>query len=206
MARVTLTPYEYENDLLPMVCAKCGQPADARVRRPIRFVGRHRRLLLETGIVLGLLFFPALFLWVAFSLGQVIWVRIPVCETHYDDWKWRDRATHWFLIPAWTLSVLVLYAISIVFLVKGDPNSASAVLSGVPIAIVPVVLIENLVVLFRAVRLTKSGTTNEVRLSGVHEDFAAALIEDRARQRVDDPERRRSPQGDVRDDYDDEAV
>ena len=45
----------------------------------------------------------------------------------------------------------------------------------------------------------------EVRLTNVHPDFVNALIEDRARDRVDNPDRR-ALRGDLRDDYDDELT
>ena len=37
MAKVTVTAYEYENDLLPMICGKCGEPAVVRVPRCVLY-------------------------------------------------------------------------------------------------------------------------------------------------------------------------
>jgi hypothetical protein len=48
----------------------------------------------------------------------------------------------------------------------------------------------------------RAGPDN-IRLVHVHQAFADALIHERARDRLDNPERR-APQGDMRVDYDDE--
>jgi hypothetical protein len=204
MPTVTVTDYEYENDLLPMVCAKCGYPAEMRVSRPIRFIGDGGGLA-AAGVVFGLLFFPPLFLLIAYRSAEVIRVRVPMCETHKDDWKWRDRATFWLLIPAWTISVLVLDAFGVMYLVVGwDEEGIFCFLAAIGVLVIAVFL-ENVVVLYGAVRLAKPDKKPDVRLSAVHPEFLASLAEDRARDRVDNPERR-VPSSDMRQDYDDELA
>jgi len=203
MPAVTVTAYEYENDLLPMVCGKCGRPAEVHVARPVRFF-EEREGLKTAALVGGLIFFPPLFLLIAYRYAEEIRVRVPMCETHQNDWRWRDRATYCFLMPTWTLTVLLLYGVCIMYLIKGDEENAAAAFIAVPAAIVVVALIENLVIHYGTVRLLKEDKTTDVRLRGVHADFVAAIAEERARDRVDNPKRRPIRQRDMRDDFDDE--
>jgi len=204
MPRVNVTTYEYEQDLLPMVCAKCGRPAEDRVLRQIRHLDCDRQGLLAAGVVIGLLAFPPLFFFVAFRLSEKIRVRIPMCETHRDDWKWRDLAEKWFVIPVWAVTVFVFYAIALMYAFKGDTGNAAAALVGVPGAFFVLAFVENVIILFGAVKVSIPAKQNGIRLTGVHEDFVAALAEERARERVDNPERRYAPRMGVQDDYDDE--
>ena len=204
MARTNVTTYETEHDLLPMVCAKCGRPAEDRVLRQIRHLDCDRQGLLAAGVVIGLLAFPPLFFFVAFRLSEKIRVRIPMCETHRDDWKWRDLAEKWFVIPVWAVTVFVFYAIALMYAFKGDTGNAAAALVGVPGAFFVLAFVENVIILFGAVKVSIPAKQNGICLTGVHEDFVAALAEERARERVDNPERRYAPRMGVQDDYDDE--
>jgi hypothetical protein len=72
-------------------------------------------------------------------------------------------------------------------------------------AVVVVLILENAVIGYGAVKVVKVQPSDSIRLNDVHPDFVAAVIEDRARSRVWDPDRR--PAGrDVKDDFDDEPV
>jgi hypothetical protein len=206
MPTVTVTEYEYVNDLLPMVCAKCGQPAEVRVPRPIRFIGGDGAGVQTAVLMIGLLFFPPFFCLIAYRYAEIIRVRIPMCETHTDDWYWRDRVTLGLLIPGWTLAVLVLHSFGLAYLIQDDGEIAAVCFLSPVIVMVMTALVENLVVLWGAVRMAKTEDKKlDVRLSGVHPEFVAALAEDRARDRVHNPERR-VPDGDLRHDYDDEVA
>ena len=206
MPSVTITEYEHVNDLLPMVCAKCGNPAQVRVPRPIRFIGSDWAGVRAPALMFGLLFFPPLFCLIAYRYAEIIRVRVPMCETHMDDWGWRDRAMFRLLVPGWTLAVLLLYASGLAFLIQGDDQVASVCFLSPVVALVLTALVENLVVLRGAVRTAKTEDKKlDLRLSGVHPEFVAALAEERARDRVDNPERR-VPASDLRQDYDDELA
>jgi len=206
MPKVTVTEYELVNDLLPMVCAKCGNPAEVRVPRPIRFIGSDWAGVRALALIFGLLFFPPLFCFIAYRYAEIIRVRIPMCESHMDDWGWRDRAMFRLLIPGWTLAVLLLYSFGLAFLILGDDQIAAVCFLSPVVALVLTALVENLVLLRGAVRTAKTEDKKlDVRLSSVHSEFVAALAEDRARDRVDNPERR-VPTRDVREDFDDEVV
>jgi hypothetical protein len=206
MPRVNVTSYEYEQDLLPMVCAKCGRPAEDRVFRLIRHLDCDERGFLAGGVVLGLLAFPPLFFFIALRFSEKIRVRIPMCETHRGDWKWRDRAEKWFVFPVWVVGVFFLYAIGGMYMFKGDTENATASWACIPGAFFVLAFVENVIILFGAVRVTKPAKQDGIRLAGVHEEFVAALTEDRARDRVDNPERRCVPRADMQDDFDDELL
>jgi hypothetical protein len=206
MPSVTVTEYELVNDLLPMVCAKCGAPAEVRVSRPIRFVEGEWAGARMAVLMVGLLFFPPLFCLIAYQYAEIIRVRIPMCETHKDDWKWRDRVMFGLVVPGWTIAVLILDAFGVMYLIQGNAEIAAVCFLSPVIVMVMTVLIETLVVLWGAVRTAKTADQKlEVRLSSVHPEFVAALAEDRARDRVDNPERR-VPGSDMRQDYDDEVA
>jgi len=206
MARTNVTTYETEHDLLPMVCAKCGQPAEDRVFRQIRHLDCDRHGLLAAGALIGMLAFPPLFLLVAFGFSEKIGVRIPMCETHRDDWNWRDRAEKWFVFPAWVVVVVVLYAIAFMYAIEGNTDNAAIALLCVPGAFFVLAFVENVIILFGAVKISIPAKQKGIRLAGVHEDFVAALAEERAHERVDNPERRYVPRMGVQDDYDDELL
>src|SRR5207247_2266125 len=128
----------------------------------------------SAGLVLGLLLFPPLFCLIAYRYAEVIRVRVPMCETHKDDWNWRDRAMFGFLIPAWTIAVLALDAFAVMYLIKGNGNDAAiCILSAIGVVVLTA-LVENLIVLYGAVRLAKAEKKAEVRLSAVHPEFVAA--------------------------------
>jgi len=206
MPTVIVTEYEHVNDLLPMVCAKCGNRAEVHVSRPIRFLGSDWAGVRTPALIFGLLFFPPLFCLIAYRYAEIIRVRIPMCETHKDDWHWRDRVMFGLLIPGWTLTVLVLHAFGLAYLIQGDGDTAAVCFLSPVVVVVMTAVIENLIVLWGAVRTAKTADQKlDVRLSSVHPEFVAALAEDRARDRVDNPERR-VPDGDLLRDYDDELA
>jgi hypothetical protein len=205
MARVNATDYECESDLLPPICAKCGAPAADRVPRTVRYLHDQQGALVAVlvfSLFFGLFFFPPVFLLIAAWYSQAIQVRVPMCADHQTDWDWRDRAMNLLVLPAWCAAVLAAEVCGLVLHAQGDPGGAAYFGVG-PVALGLALLVENAVVLRGAVRLAKPDK-DHVRLSGVHEEFVAALLEERARDRVSNPDRR-APRGDVRDDYDDEA-
>jgi hypothetical protein len=202
MAKITLSEYEWQHDLLPAICAKCGEPAAERVPRRARFVAGRWSAVHNTGVVIGLLFFPPLFVLVAFVFASMISVGIPMCSIHQNDWKWRDRATYGLLFPTWLFSVVLFHAVAVVKVLGGE-DPLPYCCAG-PVGFFIVLIIDNYVIGFRAVKLAVPDRAH-IKLAGVHPDFVEALMTDRARDRIDNPDRR-SGQGDLQDDYDDEPV
>src|SRR5262249_46583230 len=155
MPTVIVSECELVNDLLPMVCAKCGNRAEAHVSRPIRFLGGDWAGVRTAALMIGLLFFPPLFCLIAYRFAELIRVRIPMCEAHKDDWHWRDRVMFRLLIPGWTLAVLVLDAFGFAYLIQGDDQIAAVCFLSSVIVLVMTAVIENLIVLWGAVRTAK---------------------------------------------------
>ncbi|MBO0698734.1 MAG: hypothetical protein J2P46_10090 [Zavarzinella sp.] len=198
MPKATLTIYELDHDLLPAVCVKCGAPAAIRVTRPIPVPPRKR-----TGCWFIPLFFvlylavPAAIVLIPLLLRRT-GVRIPVCEEHWDHWAWRDRVRRRVLWPAAAGGSVVAQVVCLTGLVVPPPLYAHAAVGVLGVGF----LIDQLVVGRGEVGVFRNGP-GKVRLVRVHPDFVAALTEDRARDRVDNPARRLL-RGDMRDDFDDE--
>jgi hypothetical protein len=201
MARISVTDYECEHDLLPAVCAKCAAPASDRVTRTLYFLHGHVAFFKVLGSVFGLFFFPPLFLLITSRYAQTMQVRVPMCPDHRNDWKWRERALNTFVFPLWSATVIAFEVIGVV--VQAQGYDASAYFCVGPPALTLALLAENVLILPGSVRLMKP--EKGVRMTGVHDEFVAALQEDRARDRVANPDRR-ALRGDMRDDFDDEPV
>jgi hypothetical protein len=198
MAIVSLTKYEIENDLLPAVCARCGEPATDRRDLVLHILDGWKGGLLVAVLFFGLFFFPPLVPWTLRRARQTR-VPLPLCAVHHQWFESRARIEKRYLFPIWTAATLVLDGLIVVELTLGGPGLSCVGVFGVFIgAVLASALISR-------GRIGITGPPKkDVRLHGVHEAFAAALAEDRARDRVSNPARR-GGHGDVRDDYDDEA-
>jgi len=198
MPRATLTTYELDHDLLPAVCVWCGAPATERVTRPVPVPPRGRGCL--WGIPLFVILYlavPAAVVLIPLLLRRTA-VRFPVCEAHRDHWDWRDRVRRRVLWPAAAGGSVVAQVVCLTGLVVPPLLYLHAAVGVLGIGF----LIDQLVVGRGEVGVHRHGP-GRVRLIRAHPDFVAALIEDRARDRVDNPARR-ALRRDVRDDFDDE--
>ena len=200
MARIRVTAYECERDLLPPVCAKCGKPAVGRVVRPARYIKNDYRLLwIPLLVIFGLMFMPPLGVWAIVRLSHRLDVCLPMCVNHLGDYIWRDRAFLRWVLPIWTVAVLTFESLAVMDLFGyGD---GAAFLLGVLIAGALAVVVDTLIG-HTSVKIQAEIRPLGVYLNGAHPDFVAALVEERARSRIDDPNRR--AEGDVKHDYDDE--
>ena len=143
-------------------------------------------------------FFPPLFLF-TLPFARRVEVCVPLCRAHEDDFARCERAEKRYVFPAWTAVAVLMDLILIVECLNGGPA-----ISGVGLFAVPGAAIIAVAVIGRGrIALSKPRKTG-VRLTGVHPAFVAALVTDRARDRVSNPDRR-TGHGDVRDDYDDQA-
>jgi hypothetical protein len=197
MPRVDLTDYEIAHDLLPGVCARCGAPAVERVVHAIRIVDGWRGVIQLIGILLGFFFFPPL---LAFAVRCVrpLEVGVPLCAADRDDHRRRERLEWRVLLPIWTVAALIMDALVLIDVAYDGPGiGCIGTWSVVGGAVVAAAIINR-----GRIQVMKPGKTG-LRLTEVHPTFVAALMEDRARDRVSNPERR-GGFGDVRDDYDDE--
>jgi hypothetical protein len=201
MADTTVTLYECERGLLPAVCVQCGSPATGTVQRPLPVPPKKKWtcawvlslvLLLYLAVPAVIIVLP--WLWRRAAVG------IPVCDDHRDHWDWRRRVRTRVLWPPVVVASLAVQAACLAgFLLH--PVAYAHAAAGV---LVVGFAIDWLTIGRREVGVLRAGD-KEVRLNNVHPTFLAALIEERARDRVDNPDRR-ALRGDVRDDYDDEPV
>jgi len=198
MAKVLVTNYEIENDLLPAVCARCGRPATDRRDLVLHTLDGWKGGLLVFALFFGLFFFPPLVLWTLRYARQTR-VPLPLCAADYNWFESRERLEKRYLFPIWTAVALLNDALIVVELALGGPGLSCCTVIGVFFC----ALLASGIIARGRIGVTKPHK-GDIRLTGVDEAFAAALIEDRARDRVSNPDRR-VDHGDVRDDYDDEA-
>src|SRR5438128_299017 len=103
MPRITISAYEYEHNLLPSVCVRCGAPATQWVSRPIPQRPKLRGCALVLPVVL--LFYLAvpasiiLFLLLSPRIWRQERIGLPVCSDHADDWDRRYRVRARWLWP-----------------------------------------------------------------------------------------------------------
>ena len=198
MARITLTDYEVKHGLLPAVCARCATPAAGRVTQTVGVLDGWRGAFQLIAVLFGLFFFPPL-LPFTLRFARLVRVPVPMCPEHAELFRWQERAEKRYLLPAWTV---VAVGLDVVFVVELLVAGTGYSFTGVFVVLVGA-LLAAAVIGHGRVNVAYSAKTG-VRLTGVHRAFVAAMVEDRARARVDDPDRR-GGHGDVRDDYDDEA-
>jgi len=203
MARATLTTYECEHDLLPAVCARCGAPAAVRVGRSIP---------VPPGCGTAAWLFPlflVLYLAVPAVLALVPWlvrrvrqfeVRIPLCEADRGHWAWRDRVRFRVLWPAVFVASLAVQVACLAGLILHPALYAHAAAG-----VVVVGFVIDWAALGRGEVAVHRAGRDRISLNRVHPDFVAALAEDRARDRVDNPDRR-TLRGDIQEDFDDEPA
>jgi hypothetical protein len=200
MAYVSLTDYEIEHDAMPAICATCAEPATNRVLMGICVVDGWRGALLLPVLLFGLFFFPPLLFWITMNSKLRITVRVPMCDRHRDEQNWRDRVTRRRMLPIWTAVALIMDAMIVAELfMRGPGLSCGAAV----VAMMAVLVADGTLISRGGIKLMRPGKTG-LMLRTVHEGFVAAIVEDRARDRIDNPLRRWG-HGDVRDDYDDEA-
>ena len=126
MAHVTLTDYEIDHDLLPRVCAQCGEPAPNRVKLAIRIIDGWRGAFQLLVLFFGLFCFPPIVVWVIRRHARTIWVRVPFCHKHRAERKQRVRLLSRKLLPLWTVAVLFLDLFAIVEMMVGGPGSGAS--------------------------------------------------------------------------------
>ncbi|MBO0697293.1 MAG: hypothetical protein J2P46_02760 [Zavarzinella sp.] len=199
MARITLTEYECEHDLLPAVCVKCGQPAQDRLVRTFR-IGDGRGpwgFWRSLATLYGILMFPPLLLW-ALRRARSMRARVPYCRADRANTVRQERFAYCIIIPCWIIGVVMLDSFVMEDIFTGRPGLLG-------LAIVPIPLLFTSLEALTRKLFTQGGpaTTTGFPLTGVHPAFVSALVEDRARDCVANPDRR-ALRGDIRDDFDDE--
>jgi hypothetical protein len=85
-----ITVYTDERDDLPSVCARCGTPAQHRVRRTFAWYPSWVILLLFAGVL------P--YLIVSSVLRKQRTVPVPLCDRHAKHWRWRTILTYGALL------------------------------------------------------------------------------------------------------------
>jgi hypothetical protein len=204
MPTVRLSYYECWHNRFPRACAVCA----GRTEHGVLFVIPSPSLVLTFAILSWLC--PPAYVLAAVVAARTRKMRIPMCPRHQADWRRWDRAvTRTYLVVV--LGGYVAAGLLLVFLPADWVDSVLGVSRPagevkwllVPLAycfvaltwFVPTALRQT-----RHVRITQA-TARDIRLSGVHAEFAKAVREDRA----SDPDPARMGRfGDARDDYDDE--
>jgi hypothetical protein len=192
MASITLSRYECSRGLLPEVCAVCGDPATTRRDRNFSWHPSWVWILILVNLLVVLI--------VALLLTRRMSVRLPVCDQHEGYWR---RRTLFYTVP--TVFVLLVMAGAFAYMVSRPPGGNDSLVGWLclgSIGLLFVWVVVAAVVQANGIRATEI-TDRTMTLAGLHEEFVAAVREDRARDR-DDRRYRRLRYGDQRDDYDDE--
>jgi hypothetical protein len=201
MPSIRLTAYEVEHDRLPAVCVKCGQPATEHFVRTVRFLDDPGRWggLFAVGVIVSLLMLPPL-LPLLLRRAPLMRVRVPFCGPDLARTVRRERVSLRIVVPVWVLYVLAVDTSLVVAIVVGPSWAFLLMLT----AALVLVAVADAVAGWRIRRRGKR-PERKYNLPGAHPAFVAALLEDRARDRVSNPDRR-GGHGDVRDDFDDNPV
>lgn len=190
MATVKLSDYECERGFLPYVCMFCGRQAVTRVKQ--KFQWHH------PWIFLLILVSVLVYIIVALVLTKKMVVRVPACDQHEGYWRrkgWRIGLS--FVVIAGLAVAGIVYLTS---LPPGPADELSGWICGGGVILFLIWLIAACVYSSVGIRPTEI-TDASIRLTGVHDDFVAALREERALYR-EEGGRRRNRYGDERDDYD----
>jgi hypothetical protein len=179
MATVKLSEYECERDLLPQVCAFCGEPAVTRVKRNFAWHPPWVWILILVNVLIAAV--------VAMILTKKMAVRVPVCDLHEGFWRRKG------IVLSLTFAVIVVYVVGwVLFAIYQGPGQDE--LTGWLCAGGVVLLLVWLVIaaVWNSVGVRPSEITDRfIRLAGVHGEFIAALEDDRERDREDEYELRR---------------
>jgi len=200
MPTATLTTYECEQDLLPALCTRCGAATTDRVPRPLPVPPRRWTLVWALPVFFVLYVALPLLIVIFTRLLRQTWVRVPVCDAHRDHWAWRERARTRYLWPVICVASLAVEIACLTGLFLHPLLFAHAAAGVIVIGFA----LDWLIVGRGEIGVVRAGP-DRVRLVGVHPNFADALIEERARDRVQNVARR-PLRDDVRDDFDDERV
>jgi hypothetical protein len=179
MPTVKLSEYECKRDLLPQVCTFCGEPAVTRVKRNFAWHPQWVWVLILVNVLIAAI--------VAMILTKKMTVRVPACDRH--EGFWRRKA----IILSLTFLIVVAFGIGwIVFAVNQGPGNDEITgwLCGAGFGVFILWLIVAGVWGAQGVRPTEI-TDRHIRLTGVHNDFIAALEDDRERDREEEYEYRR---------------
>jgi hypothetical protein len=199
MPQVVVTRYECDHNLLPALCLRCGATATEWVPRSLGTPPRSRlrHLLLPVFLIIYLAVPASIIVLIRLPPREEI--GFPFCTVHRDDWGRRNRVRNRWLWPAVCLISLI---VQIVCLAGPMPLPLAYAHAAAGVLVVGFV-IDQLTIGRRETCVLRSGRT-QFSLTNVHEAFVNALIHDRARDRVSNPDRR-ALRGDLRDDYDDAA-
>ncbi|MBO0697295.1 MAG: hypothetical protein J2P46_02770 [Zavarzinella sp.] len=195
---VVVTEAEYQADALPALCARCGAPATARVRRRLRILPNRLTWLWTIPFLAGLIFCPPLFILVLVVFGKRADVCVPMCAEHEGHWVTPDRVGGRLVLPIWSLVATGLTVCAIL-----DPEYRWLYVAGAVLTLLAVIGV--LQVTTGQLVLAVAGEGSDVRLKRVHPAFAAAVAAERQRNRPERPGRYQRPE-DEWDDYDDEAM
>jgi hypothetical protein len=126
MASVRLHCTEVKEGSLPLVCAKCGEPAESTVRKKFSWCPPW---VLAT-ILIGLL------VWVVLSIIMTkrMTVAVPLCERHKNHWSWRT----WTILLTLVAGVALCIAIPVTLSSlnpRGRDETLSTLAWAVPVGI-----------------------------------------------------------------------
>ncbi|WP_020475926.1 hypothetical protein [Zavarzinella formosa] len=171
MPKVTLTEYECRNDLLPMVCLKCGAIANTTVRRQFSW-------------------YPSWVIWLAF-LGLMIAlvagvimtkrmvIESPMCDRHQGHWANRKL---WTWLALGFLAVLLIVGIELYSEAhqQQDKDFFATLIWGGGATLLVAWLAFALVLRIGMIK-PKIITSQTITLLNIHPEFVRALKQERER-------------------------
>lgn len=172
MAQIVLSDYECEQGLLPDLCMFCGAPATRDVLRKFSWHPKWVWILVLASWLIALI--------LAMVLTKRMTVRVPTCSEHEGVWRRRM----WIVLGSFLglAAFGVVAAVAVEHLNQQNNDLGGWICGGSGLLFVAW-LIFVLVLSEQGVR-PKVITKYEITLVGVSEEFAAALKEERRRDRA----------------------
>ncbi len=179
MASIRITRYEAQHNLLPPVCVVTGEPTSETKRHTFRWTPPW------VGV---LILVPLLYIICALVLRKDITFDVPLASRKRGHWLWRQV---FVLLGVLGCIGLVIAGIAL----SNEPNGVNrgpdiglitAGAAGVGLVLVIVVAV---ILQYTSIR-PKEITDRDITLVGVHENFVAALEEERDRDEEEEADRK----------------
>lgn len=188
MAQAWLDRYECDRDgELPPVCMKCGADAEHYVKRTFSWCPPWVIILIVAGVLI----------WVILSivLTKTMKVFVPLCEEH-KNYFGRRKMVGSVVVLAGLGVMFAGIGVAVAFADKWNDLGGYFVCGGVVVFLIA--LIAGSIVMSQGIKPTGI-TDDDIKLSGVHEEFAEALKDQRRAKKLA-RDKRRAERGDDEED------
>jgi len=175
MAEIKIYRDEAEDDILPEVCAQCGQPSTLTKDKTFRWHPQWLAVLIILG-GLGLIIYAIL----ALAMTKTMRIRVPLCEEHRNHWLWRMIVIiGGFVILLAGFFVGMFAASNQGNQRAGDDLSGYVCMASTGFGLVWLIIAA---ILQNTAIRPKEITDRHIVLAGVNENFKEAMLDERERE------------------------